>query len=277
MYFHWKPYVPVAKRREQAERTVARLKKAGKDLTPVTAGRGAIARTFWGKAWCQNLERYSDYANRLPRGRSYLRNGSVIDLSIAAGEVAAQVLGSSLYRIQVKIAEVPATKWQGIVQDCAQSIDSLVELLRGKLSMAVMERISRPGAGLFPSPQEIAFSCSCPDSAVMCKHVAATLYGIGVRLDAEPALLFRLRKVEADELIARAGETGPLVQKAPRASRILNASQVAGVFGIDLVGSETTTSADRASSPVRKKTALSRNAKVKVPKRKAAKRRVRSR
>ncbi|MEI8299601.1 MAG: hypothetical protein WCH32_16475 [Pseudomonadota bacterium] len=277
MHFHWKPYVPVAKRREQAERTVARLKKAGKDLTPVTAGRGAIARTFWGKAWCQNLERYSDYANRLPRGRSYLRNGSVIDLSIAAGEVAAQVLGSSLYRIQVKIAGVPAPKWQGIVQDCAQSIDSLVELLQGKFSTAVMERISRPGAGLFPSPQEIAFSCSCPDSALMCKHVAATLYGIGVRLDAEPALLFGLRKVEADELIARAGEAGPLVQRAPRASRILDTSQVADVFGIELVGSEPTTSADRARAPVRRKTAVSGKAKVKVPKRKAAKRPVRPR
>ncbi len=272
MNFQWKPYVPVAQRRAQAERTVARLKKAGKTLAPVTAGRGTIAKTFWGKAWCRNLERYSDYANRLPRGRSYLRNGSVIDLTIAAGEVAAQVLGSSLYRIQLKIAEVPALKWQGIVQDCAQSIDSLVELLQGQLSTAVMERISRPGAGLFPSPQEIRFSCSCPDSAFMCKHVAATFYGIGVRLDAEPALLFRLRKVEADDLIARVGEGGPSVQRTPRPGRILNSSQVADVFGIDLIGPERTSAADPVATPARKKAPLSKRSKPPAAKRKSAKR-----
>jgi uncharacterized Zn finger protein len=234
MYFSWKPYVPVAKRRQQAERVVAKLKNAGHALSPVTAGRGLIAKTFWGKAWCQNLERYSDYANRLPRGRTYLRNGSVIDLKIAAGEVVAQVMGSSLYRINVKISAVPVTHWQGIARDCAQSIDSWVELLQGQLSTSVMERITRSGTGLFPSPKEITFSCSCPDAAAMCKHVAATLYGIGARLDAEPELLFSLRKVDAKELIARAGEGGFPVQKGPAAGRILDSSKLADVFGIDL-------------------------------------------
>jgi uncharacterized Zn finger protein len=233
MYFRWKPYIPAAARRQAAERTVAKMVRKGHALSPVSASRGAIAKSFWGKAWCQNLERYSDYSNRLPRGRTYLRNGSVIDLTIGPGEVTAQVMGSSLYRITVRISEVAGAHWQSIARDCARSIDTLVELLQGQLSNSVMERITRPGTGLFPSPTEISFSCSCPDSAAMCKHVAATLYGVGARLDSAPELLFGLRKVDAKELIARAGEGGTPVQKLPGAGRILDSSKLADVFGID--------------------------------------------
>jgi uncharacterized Zn finger protein len=236
MYFPWKPYVPAAARRRTADRTVAKMQRKGQMLSPVAASRGAIAKSFWGKAWCQNLERYSDYSNRLPRGRTYLRNGSVIDLKIGPGEVTAQVMGSSLYRITVSIREVAGTHWQAIARDCARSIDTLVELLQGQLSTSVMERITRPGTGLFPSPKEISFSCSCPDSAALCKHVAATLYGIGARLDAEPELLFGLRKVDAKELIAHAGEGAAPVQKLPDAGRILDSSKLADVFGIDFGG-----------------------------------------
>jgi hypothetical protein len=236
MYFRWKSYVPAAERRRTADRTAAKMRKMGQTLAPVAASRGAIAKSFWGKAWCRNLEHYSDYSNRLPRGRTYLRNGSVIDLNIAAGEVTAQVMGSSLYRITVSIRQVTGAHWQAIARDCARSIDTLVELLQGQLSSSVMERITRPGTGLFPSPKEIAFSCSCPDSATMCKHVAATLYGIGARLDTEPELLFGLRKVDAKELIAHAGEGWTPVHKRPGAGRILDSSKLADVFGIDFGG-----------------------------------------
>jgi uncharacterized Zn finger protein len=238
MYLGLKRYVPVAVRRQKTERAVAKLQKKGRVLLPIAAYRGAIAKSFWGKAWCQNLERYSDYSNRLPRGRTYLRNGSVIDLKIGPGEVSAQVMGSSLYRIAVRIEAVVGAHWQAIAGDCARSIDTLVELLQGQLSTSVMERIIRPGTGLFPSPKDISFRCSCPDSAAMCKHVAATLYGIGARLDAEPELLFVLRKVDAKELIARAGESGAPVQKLPGADRILDSSKLAAVFGIDWGGAE---------------------------------------
>lgn len=272
MDFRWKPYVPVARRRQEAARAVARLKKAGATLAPVTTGRGAIARTFWGSAWCRNLERYSDYANRLPRGRTYLRNGSVIDLEIAAGTVTAQVMGSSLYRIKVDISPVPARQWQGIARDCAQSIDSLVELLHGQLSRSVMERITRPGTGLFPTPKEISFSCSCPDWAAMCKHVAATLYGVGPRLDAQPELLFTLRNVDAKELIARAGEGGLPIQKKPGSGRILDASKLADVFGIDLAGPTPPPRSVRAAAKVSKKAPSPRPAKRTSPQRKAPRR-----
>jgi uncharacterized Zn finger protein len=275
MYFRWKPYVPVAARRQKAERTVAKLQKKGQTLSPVTASRGAIAKSFWGKAWCQNLERYSDYSNRLPRGRTYLRNGSVIDLKIGSGQVSAQVMGSSLYRITVSISEVAASHWQGIARDCAQSIDSLVELLQGKLSTSVMQRITRSGSGLFPSPKEITFSCSCLDSAAMCKHVAATLYGIGARLDAEPELLFNLRQVEAKELIARAGEGGAPVQKVPGAGRILNSSKLADVFGIDLGGADPRAShkpaAQKKQSPAPRKGNAAARVSVRLARRKSGK------
>ena len=192
-FYGWKRYVPVAQRRKKAERATAEASKAGSDLSPVRSSRGAIARTFWGKAWCDNLERYSDFANRLPRGRTYLRGGSVIDLKITSGEVRGKVMGSRLYDVNVTVVTVPPKQWQSISADCAGSIDSLVELLQGRLSKAVMERICRPGTGLFPSPKEIQFSCSCPDWASMCKHVAAVLYGVGTRLDSQPELIFALR------------------------------------------------------------------------------------
>lgn len=269
MNYDWKPYVPVAKRRQRAERVAAKLNSAGHVLSPVLAKRGRIALTFWGQAWCQNLERYSDYINRLPRGRTYLRNGSVIDLKIAAGEVIAQVMGSSLYGVRIAIATVASNHWRDITRDCSRSIDSLVELLEGRLSSSVMERITRPAAGLFPSAGEITFSCTCPDAASLCKHVAATLYGIGARLDQEPELLFRLRGVDAGELIAKAGEGARPVGKGVAAGRILEASKLKGVFGIDLVEFATAAPEDATPSPargsvprpVRKKVSTSRKSK----------------
>jgi uncharacterized Zn finger protein len=248
MYYDWKPYVPVAKRRQKTKRILAKLNSAGHVLSPVTASR-RIASTFWGQGWCQNLEHYSDYANRLPRGRTYLRNGSVIDLKIVAGEVIAQVMGSSLYAIKVTIKAVPSKQWQDIAGDCAQSIDSLVELLQGRLSTSVMERIARPGTGLFPSPRDIAFNCSCPDTATLCKHVAATLYGIGARLDEEPELLFRLRGVDAKELIAKAGDGALPMRKGVATNRILDASKLTDVFGIDLVQFGTQPPRDTTPAP----------------------------
>jgi len=185
-YYDWKPYVPVAARRRQAAREAAKLAKKGQRTSPVVIDGRKIAKTFWGKAWCDNLERYSDFANRLPRGRTYVRNGSVVDLQIAPGAVTAMVSGSDLYRIEVKVAAVPKGRWAAVCRDCAGAIDSLVELLQGRFSQGVMTRICQEKTGLFPSPAEIEFTCSCPDWASMCKHVAAVLYGIGARLDEKP-------------------------------------------------------------------------------------------
>ena len=233
-YGGWKPYVPVAERRRKAEKAAAKAKKDGAELSPIEPSRGAIAKTFWGKAWCGNLEQYSDYANRLPRGRTYVRNGSVIDLKITAGEVRAQVMGSSLYTVSVTVTAVPDKQWQTIGAGCAGSIDSLVELLQGKLSKGVMEHICKPGTGLFPAPKEIKFNCSCPDWASMCKHVAAVLYGIGALLDQQPELLFSLRRVDAKDLVAQVGAGLPKAKIGPTSGKVLEDSALADVFGIEM-------------------------------------------
>ena len=193
-----------------------------------------IAKTFWGKAWCDNLERYSDYSNRLPRGRTYVRNGSVVDLQIGTGAIRALVSGSDLYEIEVKVAAVPPARWQAVCKDCAGAIDSLIELLQGQFSKAVMERMCREKTGLFPSPSELAFKCSCPDWASMCKHVAAVLYGIGARLDEQPDLLFALRNVNHKDLIAKAGAGLSQTRKRPAAGKVLDTGDLSEIFGIEM-------------------------------------------
>ena len=238
MYYEWRPYVSVAERRRTAERAMAKLKKKGHPVSPVVIAGRTIARTFWGKAWCDNLERYSDFSNRLPRGRTYVRNGSVLDLQIAPGEVKALVSGSEIYEMAVKVAAVPKARWTSICTDCAGAIDSLVELLQGRFSKGVMERICQQKTGLFPAPAEIQFSCSCPDWASMCKHVAAVLYGIGARLDEQPELLFKLRKVDERDLIAKAGSGLPLSKTGPAADKVLAADGLSELFGLDMATAE---------------------------------------
>ena len=233
-YDGWKPYVSVAARRAKAQRELAKRKSQGHSGSPVVIAGRTIATTFWGKAWCENLEQYSDYENRLPRGRTYVRNGSVVDLQIAPGAAQALVSGSQLYSVTVKLSPVAKERWQSICNDCAGEIDSLVELLQGRLSKAVMERICRPQIGLFPSPAEIKLACSCPDGAYMCKHLAAVLYGIGARLDHHPELLFLLRGVDEKQLIAAAGASIPLSQAAPAKGKVLGGADLAGMFGLDM-------------------------------------------
>jgi uncharacterized Zn finger protein len=258
-FYGWRRYVPVAERQRQAQRELAKLKRKGQSSAPVTIAGRNIATSFWGKSWCTNLERYSDYANRLPRGRTYVRNGSVVDLQIAKGEVTAMVAGSSLYRIKITITPVKPPRWKSICRDCAGSVDSLVELLQGRFEKGVMDRVCRAGDGLFPAPEEIKLSCSCPDWADMCKHVAAALYGVGARLDHKPQLLFVLRGVDENELIAGAGSGLALPKAAPGRAKVLDQGDVAAVFGLEMDDSAAaaTMEADApvaATKPLRSKT-----------------------
>lgn len=282
---YWKPYVPVAQRRAQAEKTVAKAKKAGKTMQPVVIAGRTIAKTFWGKAWCDNLEAYSDYENRLPRGRTYVRNGSVIDLVIEPGRIKAQVIGSSVYQVEIAIAAVPEARWKKLTQECTGSIASLVELLQGKLSKAVMERLCAPKTGLFPAPKDIQLNCSCPDWATMCKHVAAVLYGVGARLDIQPELLFTLRQVSANDLVAQAAELPVATKKVPPKARVLDDDQLADVFGIEMAVPDTApkktgtrktrlvpTPAAETPAGKRSVTAPATKEKPKPPKKSAAKR-----
>lgn len=232
MFGRWAPYVSVSQRRRQAEGELARLTKSNQIAAPVIIKGRAIAATPWGRAWCAHMERYSDYANRLPRGRTYVRNGSVIDLQITSGQVVARVSGSSIYRTTITVQPVPKTRWQQICADCAGGIDSLVELLQGRLSKAVMDRLCRQGDGLFPAPRDIRLDCSCPDSATMCKHVAAVLYGVGARFDHQPELLFTLRQVDAAELLSKTGSG--VLSAAVSGERTLAEDDVSALFGLDM-------------------------------------------
>jgi uncharacterized Zn finger protein len=232
----YRPYVSASERRAKAAKELKSRQKKGQTTSPVILDGRAISRTFWGKAWCKNLESYSDYSNRLPRGRSYVRNGSVIDLQILPGQIKALVSGSALYEIAIKITSLPKDQWQQIKSSCAGQIGSLVELLQGKLSKGVMDIVTAREGGLFPKPREIKLSCSCPDWAGMCKHVAAVMYGIGARLDHQPELLFHLREVDHLELIeAAAPETGTTAATG----KTIAESELADVFGIEFAQAET--------------------------------------
>ncbi len=193
-----------------------------------------IARSFWGKAWNHNLESYSDYENRLPRGRSYLSSGQVLDLKIGAGTIDALVMGSHLYRVEVRISPLRPARWEALSAACAGKIGSLIELLQGRLSDQVMAVVTRHGEGLFPSPREISKSCSCPDRADVCEHVAAVLYGVGARLDRQPELLFLLRGVDHLDLIGAAAGSALVATPGSSVAPTIAAEDVAGTFGIEL-------------------------------------------
>jgi len=248
-HYGFKPYVSVAARRARAARELAKLKKKGRQTSPVVIEGRKIARTFWGEAWCDNLERYSDFANRLPRGRTYVRNGSVVDLQITAGSVTALVSGSAMYDVKVSITPVSRGRWRSICQQCSGAIDSLVELLQGRFSKDVMTRLCEQQTGLFPSPKDIVFTCSCPDWASMCKHVAAVLYGIGARLDHQPELLFTLRKVNQQDLIAKAGSDLSKTRKGSAGAKVLASDDLAGMFGIEMASAAPPTRAPTRAAP----------------------------
>jgi len=232
-YSGWGPYVSVAERKINAAKHVSKLKKQGKSLNPILIEGRKIASTFWGIAWCENLESYSDYENRLPRGRTYVRNGSVIDLQISNGKINAQVMGSSLYKVTIQILQMTELKWKNLSDACSKKIDSIIELLQGKFSKSVMEILTQKEMGLFPKPKEIKMSCSCPDFADMCKHVAAVLYGVGSSLDRKPEWLFELRNVDHLDLIAKADSTNAFLQ-GQLADESMDDSELSSLFGIEM-------------------------------------------
>lgn len=271
-WYDWEPRPTVGERKKAAEKEIAKLRKKGRAVSPVVLEGRTIARTFWGKAWCTNLERYSDIANRLERGRSYVRSGSVVDLQVARGKVEALVRGTSLYEVEITVKPVEKERYRRVVEACAGKIASVIELLQGKLSGAVMEVITCPEKGLFPAPRQIGMRCSCPDSATMCKHVAAVLYGIGARFDEDPKLLFLLRDADPAELASGAA-AGKLTGAGPVAKEKALTGDLAGVFGIDL---DLGPSAPAAPPPAERPRAAAKRAAAKAeppapkPRRKAA-------
>jgi uncharacterized Zn finger protein len=262
--FGWQPYVPVAVRRAKAMKKMAKLRKTGIDIKPVVIEGRKIARSYWGQAWCDHLESFSDYENRLPRGRTYVRNGSVCHLEIDRGRIGAMVIGSQIYNVEITIKELPSKKWNGVKKNCAGQIASLLELLQGKLSDNVMSVVTDRRKGLFPLPGEIGLKCSCPDWAVMCKHVAAVLYGVGARLDEDPQLLFLLRGVDHEELIGVEAEA-LAITGGQGSRRRIDESALADVFGIEMSDDpETPPPAPAKQRPVTGKSVTALRAKFKM-------------
>jgi uncharacterized Zn finger protein len=249
-YGEWSPYVPVAKRRARAAREINKLRKKGTEIEPIEVQGRKIARTFWGEAWCSHLEKFSDYENRLPRGRTYVRNGSVCHLAISKGKVEAMVSGSKLYRVDISINPLSVNKWKNLRKKCTGQIGSMLELLQGRFSDHVMEIVTDQNQGLFPNPSEIKLDCDCPDWAEMCKHIAAVLYGVGARLDHQPELLFLLRNVDHEELITADLDIQSATSREGKRRRLAGAD-LSDVFGVDM---EEPVTPGRNKSPMRKKT-----------------------
>lgn len=257
-YDEYREYVPVAQKKANAVKHAAQLaKKQGRTPAPVKLESRKITTTFWGQAWCQNLEAYSDYANRLPRGATYVRNGSVVDLVIKPRSVEAIVAGSETYKVTVSIDGLAKPTWKRIKQECSASIDSLLDLLAGRFSDGVMQRLTRQKEGLFPSPGEIKMKCSCPDYSYCCKHLAAVMYGVGARLDKQPELLFVLRDVDHQELVSQAVAEGNLDRELSGGDAALAGEDLGAIFGIELEtapnATPTTSSKSKANrKPTRK-------------------------
>ena len=239
MSWGYPKYVTVAEKKAKAEKKLKQLKKKMPGIEPVILAGSTLARTWWGKSWNRNLERYADYSNRIGRGKSYVRHGAVLDLKITGGRVTALVQGTRAkpYEVLINIAQVKKANWDQIRKQCQGELRSLPDLVAGKFPKELGEIFLAEGKGLFPTPKEISFDCSCPDWASMCKHVAATLYGVGARLDEDPLLFFTLRQADTEELVTRAVQekTGDLLARASKkSSKELGDADLSGLFGIDM-------------------------------------------
>ncbi|GHU56314.1 hypothetical protein AGMMS49975_19390 [Clostridia bacterium] len=231
------PYVPVAKRRADAQKEIAKLRKKNPNLAPVVIEGRKIAVTWWGIAWNKNMESYADISNCLGRGSAYVKNGFVLDLQIDEGVITSIVQGSSLYKIKIDIKNLSDKKWAEITKQCAKRVADLAELTEGKFPKELEDIFLRQGDGLFPSPKEITWECDCPDQygEHMCKHIAATLYGIGRRLDDDPLLFFKLRGVDPMELLKASVEerTTVLLSNAKKKSRrVISDEDIERLFGV---------------------------------------------
>ncbi len=227
-----------AELKAKAKESVKRAGKKGKAYEPAVCRtkRGAICESWWGQAWCLNLERYADYASRLERGKGYVRSGAVIDLNISPGRVEAKVQGrrKTPYKVEIRIGRLSEENCQKIIDRCTSRIESLETLVKGEFPEELKDIFTEEG-GLFPNPREISFSCSCPDWAMMCKHVAAVMYGIGLRFDENPFYFFTLRGIDADKFIGVALENSVekmLSNAGAPSERIIADSDLSALFGV---------------------------------------------
>lgn len=220
---------------KNARQTKEKEKANGKVLEPVISSGRKIVNSWWGQAWCDNLEQYADYESRLDRGKRYVRTGAVVDLKIQKGKVLARVQGrrKTPYKIEIRISPLSEERCQKAIEQCGRKIENVELLLKGDFPEELKELFSG-SEGLFPSPREISFNCSCPDWALLCKHVAAVLYGIGVRFDENPLLFFELRGIDVDRFIDVTLENrvdSMLANAETPSDRVIQSGQWEALFG----------------------------------------------
>ena len=237
-YFGWRQYVPVAKQAAAgcAHARQARRRRGG----PLRPSRSRAARL----PRASGASRGAPTSSATATMRTGCRAAGAISATARSWTCRYRRARSPRWsavpdstRSEITIASVTSTRWKSICRDCAGTIDSLVELLQGRLAKGVMDRVCREGDGLFPAPKEIKLSCSCPDWADMCKHVAAALYGVGARLDEQPKLLFVLRGVDENELLAGAGQDLGRSKQARASAKVLDDGDMAALFGLEMAES----------------------------------------
>lgn len=227
----------VAELRKRINESRKSAKEKGKSYEPVTPPPGRnIVSSWWGKAWCENLQQYADYSTRLGRGLRYVRNGTVLDLKIKKGKVEARVQGtrSTPYKVEIKISPLSEEICQSIIERCGNRLENMESLINGEFPEDLKDLFTGKD-GLFPTPSEISFNCSCPDWALMCKHVAAVMYGIGIRLDENPFYFFELRGIDVDRFINVALESKVekmLDNARKRSERIIKNANIKELFGV---------------------------------------------
>ena len=123
----WPRYISVAEKQEKILSLVWSLRKKGQRINPIFIENGIICRTPWAKTWCKHLEGCGFETQRLSRGRSYLRHGSVLNLEIHSGIITALVSGSSLYKVNIKIGPLLANQWHAFLQNCTESTETVIE------------------------------------------------------------------------------------------------------------------------------------------------------
>ncbi len=176
--------------------------------------RGQFGKSWWAGRWSAALERLVD-SKRLARGRTYARKGQVLDIKIAGGRVSAPVQGSRPrpYQVTIEITPLSDEVWERVADALAEQALYAAQLLAGEMPQDIEEAFTAAGASLFPDKQkELKTSCSCPDWANPCKHVAAVYYLLGEQFDEDPFLLFELRGRTREQVMAalrarRAGDT----------------------------------------------------------------------
>ena len=165
--------------------------------------RGDIGASWWGKQWSEALKRIMD-PGRLSRGRSYARRGQVININEKFGRISAQVQGSRAkpYKVSIEIESLSDEAWEQVFDLLSGEVIFTAQLLAGEMPPEIEQVFSAVGASLFPtSRRQIITSCSCPDPANPCKHIAAVYFLMGEAFDANPFMLFRLRGRSQEQVL----------------------------------------------------------------------------